>query len=99
MNSCLVSLLLSFLQSIAIHRLHSPGAMIRLAIDTHRRVVILSKNGFTLLEIKAHLEEEDMHISNNKEKQLDWCRKMLRDKESFDNVLWMDTSSVMLELL
>ena len=37
--------------------------MIRLAIDTHRRVVILSKNGFTLLEIKARLKEEDMHIS------------------------------------
>ena len=163
--------------------------MTRLAIDSRRRVVILSKNGYTLREIKARLEEEGMHISktslclllkkyretgnvvdrprarapkkltdahyvfidnalesddelttrklhhllvekfpdlnvshstikrarrelgwvssrpkycqmireNNKEKRLDWCRKMLRDKERFDNVIWTDESSVMLD--
>ena len=34
---------------------------------------------------------------NNKEKRLDWCRKMLRDKESFYDVIWTDESSVMLD--
>ena len=36
--------------------------MTRLDIDSRRRIVILSKNGYTLREIKARLEEEGMHI-------------------------------------
>jgi len=63
-NSCWVTVVGShvFLLSIAIHILHSLGTMTRLAIDTRRRVVILSKNGFTLRDIKACLKE-GMHIS------------------------------------
>ena len=33
----------------------------------------------------------------NKEKRLAWCRKMKQDKERFDNVVFTDESSVMLE--
>jgi len=34
---------------------------------------------------------------NNKAKRLEWCKKMLKDKESFDDVIWMDESSVMID--
>ena len=33
----------------------------------------------------------------NKEKRLIWCKKMIEEKEQFDDVLFTDESSVMLE--
>ena len=34
---------------------------------------------------------------NNKRKRLDWCRKMLQDKEEFKDVIWTDESTVMID--
>ena len=33
----------------------------------------------------------------NKEKRLEWCKKMKSEKEQFDDVIFTDESSVMLE--
>ncbi len=176
-------------ESDSLYQWQSPDVMTRLAIESRQRVIILSKNGFTLGEIKARLEEEGIHISktslcllikkyretgsiadrprarvpkkltdehyvfidnalekddelttrklhhllvdafpnldvshstvkrarrelgwvsttpkycqmireNNKVKRLEWCKKMLKDKECFDDVIWTDESSVMID--
>ena len=34
---------------------------------------------------------------NNKRKRLDWCRKMLQEKEEFKDVIWTDESTVMID--
>ena len=34
---------------------------------------------------------------NNKQKQLDWCRKVLDDKDEFRGVIWTDESTVMID--
>ena len=34
---------------------------------------------------------------NNKQKRLDWCRKVLDDKDEFRDVIWTDKSTVMID--
>lgn len=33
----------------------------------------------------------------NKEKRLEWCRKVLADKDEFKDVIWTDESTVIID--
>ena len=57
-NSCSVQFIVS--SELVVSRLCLPDTMVRLAVINSR--IILSRNGYTLQEIKARLEEESVHI-------------------------------------